>query len=57
MEENDEALTMPVTQVLNWLLDLLSGSIDELAQALANSSMIGGREKDTVADARSIRKP
>lgn len=56
MEENDEVLAMPVTQVLDWLLDLLSASIDELAQALANSSMIGGREKDTVADARSIRK-
>ncbi|AOY89931.1 hypothetical protein BKP64_18150 [Marinobacter salinus] len=56
MEENDEVLTMPVTQVLDWLLDLLSGSIDELAQALTDSNMIGGREKDTVADARSIRK-
>jgi hypothetical protein len=56
MEENDEVLTMPVTQVLDWLLDLLSGSIDELAQALADSNMIGGREKNTVADARSIRK-
>jgi len=56
MEENDEVLTMPVTQVLDWLLDLLSGSIDELAQALTDSNLIGGREKDTVADARSIRK-
>jgi hypothetical protein len=56
MEENDEVLTMPVTQVLDWLLDLLSGSIDEFAQTLADSNMIGGREKDTVADARSIRK-
>lgn len=56
MEENDEVLTMPVTQVLDWLLDLLSGSIDELAQTLTDSNMIGSREKDTVADARSIRK-
>ena len=56
MSESDVKLTMPVTQVLNWLLDSLSCSLDELAQVLSNSLTITGREKDTAADFRAIRK-
>ncbi|MCG7201487.1 hypothetical protein MD273_17250 [Marinobacter pelagius] len=56
MAESDQTLTMPVPQVLDWLLDLLSYSLDEFAQTLAASTTITGREKDAAADVKSIRK-
>jgi hypothetical protein len=56
MTEDEHELTMPVTQVLDWLLDLLSCSLDQLANMLADTNTIMGRDKDTVADARAIRK-
>jgi hypothetical protein len=54
--ETDQKLTMPITQVINWLLDLLACSVDELAVSLGSSRTIAGRGNDMVADARSIRK-
>jgi hypothetical protein len=56
VQEGDDELTMPITQVLDWLLDLLSCSLDELARALSSSNTIPGRAKDTIADTNSIRK-
>jgi len=56
IREEDVRLTMPVAQVLDWLLDLLSCSTDELAQLLTSSNTITAREKDSVADFRSIRR-
>ncbi|MEQ6886475.1 hypothetical protein [Salicola sp. Rm-C-2C1-2] len=56
VQEDDDQLTMPITQVMDWLLDLLSCSLDKLAQTLSSSNTIPGREKDAVADTNSIRK-
>ncbi|MDS1311211.1 hypothetical protein [Marinobacter xiaoshiensis] len=54
--ENPAELTMPVQKTLEWLLDLMDYSINDLSRMLAESNTVFSKDGEAVADFKSIQK-